>query len=293
MANPYNIKVIQYENGTVCIKRYSNCVNAIYECDEEILSHSSPYEVKKKKHTIQRGEYVDCPFDGETYLVYTPLELAQLERLKTVSRKRTLDSIYKYSRQAVWEYFITLTFDSEKVNRYDFSEVMKKTNIWFKHQHQRFAKDLKYLYVPELHKDGAFHIHGLISDIGDMKITDSGRVSINGKAFQRTENNSIYPTIYNLFGWHFGWSTATIVTDTKRVSSYITKYITKDLCELSKNKRRFYRSRNLKEPLEYEYVVEGDTDVFIQKIVDSLGLELTYEKEVSGDYNTVTYKYYE
>lgn len=293
MAEPYNIKLIEYENGTFCIKVYSECINADYECSEEILSHSIPYKPKKMHHKVNRGEDLECPFDGEIYKVYTPLEIQQINRSSVVSRKRTLDNIYKYSRQAVWEYFITLTFDSEKVNRYDFSEVMKKSKRWFNNQQQRFAPDLKFLYVPEMHKDGAFHIHGLIADCGNMKITDSGRVSIGGKAFKRTESNCSYPTIYNLSGWNFGWSTATYVSDTKRVSSYITKYITKELCEVSKNKRRFYRSRNLTEPKEITFVVEGDKNEFIQKIIDSIGLDLSYEKVVSSDFNTVTYKYYE
>ena len=69
------------------------------------------------------------------------------ERSVRNSLNRTIHAIYKYSRQCNWEYFITLTFNKECVNRYDFSECMKKANKWFQHQHDRFAHDLKYLFV--------------------------------------------------------------------------------------------------------------------------------------------------
>lgn len=209
---------------------------------------------------------------------------------------RSVQEIYKYSRQVEWEYFITLTFDESKVDRYDFSTCMKKANQWFNNQQKRVASDLKYLYVPELHKDGAWHIHGLIADVGNMKIEDSGRVSIGGKAYVRTEKNSQYPTIYNLSGWKNGWSTATVVSDTHRVSTYITKYITKELCEVTKGKRRYYRSRNISEPKETTFIVEGtpeEKDEYIQMLVDSLGVDLVHEKSISGTYNAVTYRYYQ
>lgn len=195
-----------------------------------------------------------------------------------------------------WEYFITLTFDGTKVDRYNFDTCMCKAGQWFKNQHKRYANDLKYLYVPEMHQDGAWHIHGVIADVGNMKIEDSGRVSIGSKAYVRNEHNSQYPTIYNLSGWKYGWSTATVVKDAHKVSTYITKYITKELCGVTKNKRRYYRSRNISEPKETTFVVEGtpaEKEEFIKTLADSLGVDLIYEKSISGIYNAVDYRYYE
>lgn len=295
MSDPYNIRLIQYENGTYCLRIYSECINARPDIDPPYSKIKIPI-LEDAKERINHPPIYN-PFTDSTEYFPTFEELYEKDREKKRSLdnslKRTLDSVYTYSRQAEWEYFITLTFDGEKVNRYDFSEVMKKAGTWFNNQQKRFAPDLKYLYVPEMHKDSAFHIHGLIADVGNMQITDSGRVSINGKAFLRNEFNLHFQTIYNLSGWRFGFSTATKVTDTKRVATYITKYLTKELCEVTKNKRRFYRSRNLKEPTEYRFAVGENKEEFIQTLIDSLGLELTYEKEISGAYNTVNYKYYD
>lgn len=295
MIEPYNIKLISYANGTYCMRVYDNCING------NILN-GLPYK-KVKVKVLEDAKYrlehplTYNPFTDTTEYFPTFEDLAELERKKnrsiSNSLKRTLNDVYKYSRQAVWEYFITLTFDGNKVDRYDFNLVMGKARKWFNNQKNRYAPDLKYLYVPEMHKDGAYHIHGLISDVGKMLITDSGRVSINGKAFARNESNNHFPTIYNLSGWTLGFSTATCVTDTKKVSTYITKYITKDLCKATKNKHRFYRSANLSEPEEYTFAVGEGKEDFIQKLVESLGVVPTYEKVVDSDYNTVTYKYYE
>ena len=300
MSAPYNIRLIEYGNGTFEIRSYKNCINAAFDQDSSIEPiYSKDYKPK------EAGKQVEIPLTYNPFtetLEYLPtfeeLEQEELNRKRSEknSRTRTLQNIYKYSRQCKWEYFITLTFDSEKCDRYSFDDCNLKTKKWFQHQHDRYCPDLKYLYVPEMHKDGAFHFHGLIADCGNMKITDSGRVSIGGKAYKRTDSNKHMPTIYNLEGWRFGWSTATKVSDTKKVSSYITKYITKELCAVTKNKRRFYRSRNISEPSESVFVIEGtkeEKEIFMQKLADSLGGNCTYKKEVSGDYNTVTYRFYE
>ena len=83
-------------------------------------------------------------------------------------------------------------------------------------------KNLKYLVIPEHHKDGAIHMHGLIS--GDIKLIDSGKTDTSGH------------TIYNMPDWRYGFSTA-IETygDVENCAKYITKYITKDLKKIFGN----------------------------------------------------------
>ena len=305
MSEAYNIKLIQYDNGIVEIRIYDKPINADFEettlCQLEmadlIAEHKKVYREARKQQQLDyeyaRKEY--NPFtDKEEYLNnYSDIDEIILAHERSVrnSLNRTIHSIYKYSRQCDWEYFITLTFNEECVDRYDFSECMKKANKWFNNQRNRFATDLKYLFVPEQHKDGAWHIHGVICDTGSMKIEDSGRVAIGKKSYVRNESNNHYPTIYNLGGWKFGFSTATAVRDTDKVSTYITKYITKEICETSKGRKRYYRSQNIPEPTETEFFVEGNKDDFIQTLIDSLGCDLTYEKSIGG-YLSVDYKYY-
>lgn len=284
MDGAYNFRIIQYANGSVEIRKYSSPVNAIYTGESTI----EPVYKKPKKRESQK-EY--NPFTDEVERLPT---FEESERSARNSLNRTKQNIYKYSRQANWEYFITLTFDGAKVDRYDFDICMSKANQWFCNQKKRFAPDIKYLFVPEQHKDGAWHIHGVICDIGEMKLTDSGRVAIGKKSYIRTTENANYPTIYNLSGWRFGYSTATKVKDKHKVATYITKYLTKDLCESTFGKKRYYRSRNIPEPEEKGFIVEPHEYVdFLQTIENSIGLTLVHEKEVTGEHQSVTYRYYQ
>lgn len=284
MEGAYNIRVIRYENGSFEIRQYSNPVNAVYEGETSV---TPIYQTgNKRKINLEYN-----PFTDEMERLRT---IEDAERSAKNSLNRTKQNIYKFSRQADWEYFITLTFDGSKVNRYDFDECMGKANNWFNNQKKRKAPDLKYLFVPEQHKDGAWHIHGVIADIGEMSFADSGRVAIGKKACRRSDVNSEFATIYNLAGWRFGFSTATRVRDKYKVASYITKYITKDLCENTFGKKRYYRSRNIPDPLEKGFIVEPkDFDSFMTKMVDSFGCGLVYQKEVNGLYQSVTYRFYQ
>lgn len=284
MDGAYNFRIIQYANGSVEIRKYSSPVNTIYTGETTI----EPVYKKPKKRESQK-EY--NPFTDEMERLPT---FEESDRSARNSLNRTKQNIYKYSRQADWEYFITLTFDGAKVDRYDFDICMNKAVTWLKNQRYRCAPDIKYLFVPEQHKDGAWHIHGVICDIGEMKLTDSGRVVIGKKSYIRTTENTNYPTIYNLSGWRFGFSTATKVKDKHKVATYITKYLTKDLCESTFGKKRYYRSRNIPEPEEKGFIVEPHEYAdFLQTIENSIGLTLVHEKEVTGEHQSVTYRYYQ
>ena len=56
--------------------------------------------------------------------------------------------------------------------------------------------------------------------------------------------------IYNIPLWKYGFSTATVIRDPSRASSYITKYVTKDLCRVLPNQHRYLASQNVDKPIE-------------------------------------------
>lgn len=214
-------------------------------------------------------------------------------RSDRVSINRTVQNIYEYALNNKWDYFITLTFTRQKVDRMNYDICMLKARKWFDNQRQRYSSQLKYLLVPEEHKDGAWHVHGLISDCGNMKFEDSGRVAIGKKAYKRTKNNSHYPTIYNMSGWKNGFSTAIKVGDSSedsaRMASYITKYITKDLCVKIPGKRRFYPSNNLEKAERYEYNLAYDVieDMIYSYDIDYIKVQNIPEAKQKIKYVTV------
>jgi hypothetical protein len=99
-------------------------------------------------------------------------------------------------------------------------------------------KGLKALIIPEYHKDGAIHFHGLINDSLDM--VHSGTYKVEGSkspvresTLKRkglsTSSGSVRP-VYNVKNYKLGYSTAVALDgNTTAVSFYMTKYCTKEL----------------------------------------------------------------
>lgn len=139
------------------------------------------------------------------------------------SIKRAKDTIFDiaYLNETEWKYFITFTLDKSKIDRYDRVEVKKKMLQWLNNQVKR--KGLKYLIVPEYHKDKAIHFHGLINDC-DFTFIDSGKVDKSGRK------------IFNVKDWRLGFTTAILLDDNKvNLCKYMVKYVTKDVQKIFGN----------------------------------------------------------
>ncbi len=189
---------------------------------------------------------------------------------------RSKNKIYEIARSNTWEWFVTLTFNPQIVNSKFYEPARETVSDFFHSMRKRFAPDLKYLVVPELHSDGEkFHFHGLLADTGAMPFSDSGHGTPDSP-------------VYNLSSWHFGFSTATRVKDTKKVSGYITKYITKDLCAATMDRRRYLNSANCARPKVTEYSIGNDG---YGQILDDLSGNIVYMKSIAVPqaYNKVEY----
>lgn len=143
--------------------------------------------------------------------------------------KRAKQKIWDIARSNSWDYFFTLTFDPCCVNRYDYSacaDLIKK-----------FTKSLAYyncdwIIVPEQHADGAYHFHGLIRGTPPL---DIGKVMKDGSV------------LYNLRNYRYGFTSCSRIKNEQSVATYLTKYITKDMCVPS-GQKRYWFSRGLNHP---------------------------------------------
>lgn len=163
------------------------------------------------------------------------------------SVKRAKDAIFDiaYLNESEWKYFITFTLDRQKIDRYDKESVKKYMVQWLKHQVQR--KGLKYLIVPEFHKDKAIHFHGLINDC-NFAFFDTGKVDKAGRK------------IYNVRDWRLGFTTAILLDDEKiNLCKYMVKYVTKNVQKMFGN---FYLAGgHIERVVPFEYL-ELDYDVY-------------------------------
>lgn len=284
----YNVKMINYPNGSTQIRKYSKPLQA--------KQNKASYEkfTIQEEWTMQKGgsvwkdniEYVMNPFDG-SFVPNTEFDKTDIEKSNSDSDiyhslNRTKNKIYSYARCVKWEWFVTFTFSPDKVDRFDFDECSRLVRRWLNNQ-RRNAPDLQYIVVPEQHKNGAWHFHGLLANIGKMKFIDSG-VKDKGK------------TIFNMSKWSNGFTTATVVKDVYRVSKYIGKYITKELCELTRGKQRYFVSQNIPDPKEALFLIDEnmeDFKVFLDVLTDSLGCEIIHVSTSKNDSTFVGVDYYE
>jgi hypothetical protein len=119
---------------------------------------------------------------------------------------------------------------------------------WVRDYRKRHAVDLKYLVVPEQHKDGAWHMHGFL-----MGLPLSHLMAFGAEHPGAHKLMDLVCKGAELYDWlpyraKFGFCDLEPIRDRQRVSSYVTKYITKDLskCVKESGKHLFRASLGLK-----------------------------------------------
>lgn len=143
-----------------------------------------------------------------------------------ISRSRKV--IREYSMCNDFKYFFTSTVNSSVCNRYSLDVTQDKIRYIIKEFIKRKNKDFKYVFITEKHKDGAFHFHGLCSDL-ELYTNKNGYLS--SSAFDK-----------------LGFNSFSEIKSREKVSNYILKYITKDCVRNSRGSlyfcsRRFKKSR--------------------------------------------------
>lgn len=146
---------------------------------------------------------------------------------------RAKSKIFEYCLCNDFDYFVTLTIDENKYDRFNLNSYYKDFSQFLRDYRKKYNIDIQYLFVPEQHKNGAWHIHGLIKGIPDKFFT------INSNGF---------------LDWldykdKFGFISLDKIKNREACSIYMTKYITKDFLKhtkINKNCKLYYCSRGLK-----------------------------------------------
>jgi len=150
-----------------------------------------------------------------------------------------------------FDLWCTFTFDKRKLDRYNSSKCKSVMSNWLFNQ-RTHSPDLKYIIVPEKHKDGAIHFHALISNYHGTLI-DTGH---------KTKNQQ---TIYKAQSYKSGFTEfVKLDTNKEAIAKYITKqYLTKDMI-LFPSQKRFWASRNLIRPVSH---INGIGKFRLQQVV--------------------------
>lgn len=201
--------------------------------------------------------------------------------ISPVGARRAKSKLSDYIRcNPDMNYFVTLTLAPDEVDRYDYSAVIKRLNSWLGNRVKR--NGLKYILVPEHHKDGAIHFHGVCNDA--LSLSFSGRYLRNGKAVTSRTGKKIY----NIADFDLGYTTAIKITGkngTDAVACYVKKYITKDFRKVG---GRYYLHGGALTLPEYLYIRSDELDISKRdlpytcefEIYDGATLRLAYGAEL-------------
>lgn len=192
-----------------------------------------------------------------------------VERKEIENQGRAIQMVYDLARGTQWDWFITLTFSPQEVDRFNYDAC---SALVLKFTRSLRYYDCQYIIIPEQHKKGSWHFHGLVK--GDLPVTLATNAKKGGFIF----DNKGRP-IYNVANFDVGFSTATQIGDSDRTVSYITKYLTKDkMAKVPKGKKRYWASKGLPKPEVTTYL--GG----LEEASELLGC-CRYKKEISARFN--------
>lgn len=235
----------------------------IYKNDTLISFYFQP-----NKKIIKKCSPIDI--DGERFKLNKETGEIQNYKLKDVlasknsSLRRTTILMNMLLAMNDFDWFWTLTFDKDKIDRTNDGEVFK---CYKKYIHNLIRKypNFKYLTVPERHENGCIHFHILTAGITaqQMGLVNSGKVCChwatkkNGVASKEYYNKTKYlhelketdgEPIFNITSFAYGYTTVSRICSRERCNSYVKKYIQKSLGSTEIFKKRFYYSSNLNVP---------------------------------------------
>ena len=144
---------------------------------------------------------------------------------------RAKSKIREYALCNDWSHFVTLTIAPDRQNRYDIDGYVKALGAWIGNYNRKYGCKLKYLLIPEQHKDGAWHMHGLFSGVAP----DS--VCVNEYGYLDMP----------YYAQRFGFISLSAIRDKTKCAAYITKYVSKAVgsTAIAVCKHSYYHSQGL------------------------------------------------
>lgn len=210
-----------------------------YKADVTILKRYGHFKLKLTLHKTLRLK----GYEKEKIIIKGSVNDTKLDENVT----RAKSAIFELAYCNDWDYFCTFTLDEKKFNRYDLEKYHRAFSQWVKNQNKKHGLKIKYLTIPETHKDGAWHLHGFINGLprGQLRaFTLNEKIPMHIRIQLMNDNE--------VFDWpdyreKFGWVNLEPIENREAVSKYVTKYISKNLARSVKeiNAHLYYCSKGL------------------------------------------------
>jgi hypothetical protein len=143
-----------------------------------------------------------------------------------------------------FDYFVTLTLDRKKYERKDLEKFKKDLGIFIKNYNRNYKTKIKYVLVPEQHKDGAWHMHGLLKGMDETHLVMFDKIP---EAPLKLKGKDYYN--WTKYADKFGFCSLGKIKNREAAAKYITKYISKDIAKSVKElgAHLYYCSKGLKQ----------------------------------------------
>lgn len=163
------------------------------------------------------------------------------------SISRTKSRIYELAGCNPWQWFFTGTLNPEWHNSANLEGFRKKLSQYIRDCRKKYGTPCAFLLIPEQHKSGAWHVHGLLGGFPDFAFRS---FSLSEKLPQNIRKRlAAGEDVRDWSGYseRFGFTTVSPIKSQERCTSYITKYVTKDCVKtaISNGGHMFYASQGL------------------------------------------------
>lgn len=179
----------------------------------------------------------------------------EAESIRT-SISRSVRMVRELAACNPWKFFVTITLaPSNWKNRYTpdgLQDVIKSMVRRWRRKRKNgsaYCPDFKYLLIPEMHKDGAIHMHGFVSSMPPAECIPYTMADVNSsKNLPKKICDKVRAgeQIFHSPTWEklFGFNTFEPISDLDKASSYVVKYVSKEIGS-TPFKSRYWCSRKL------------------------------------------------
>ncbi len=163
---------------------------------------------------------------------------------------RARNKILEYVLCNDFVFFVTLTLNPEKYDRHNLPLFIKDLGNFIQNYNRRKNADVKYLFIPEEHQNGSWHMHGFIMGLpyDRLELLElHGTRPLPPKIREKIQNGNL---VYSFpeYEKRFGYNLFEPIRNKKASALYMSKYLTKDISRNVKElgNHLYYCSKGLK-----------------------------------------------